>query len=225
VCIAEPNIDRCYKYYDQAYEINVLKTQKLIHELSAEGFQIIFFSTDNVFDGADGNYTEESKLHAINKYGMMKAEMEHYLLTYKPEVCILRIPKVVSTSRKKHNIFTEWEQGIETGNIRCIKGNRLSFVCIDDLYNACLLVAGKKLHGLYNIVGDEVYSRAELARIFCAQLGATAVDIQECDLSEFSFKDNRPLNISMINEKFKKETGYQFMSMELVIKMYCDYIQ
>ena len=38
ICIAEPNIDRCYENYDDAYEINVTGTKRLIQSLEAEEF-------------------------------------------------------------------------------------------------------------------------------------------------------------------------------------------
>lgn len=220
ICIAEPNIGKCYENYSQAYEINVTRTKQLIKELVEEGFRLIYFSTDNVFDGTGGIYTEESQTNAINKYGMMKAEMEHYLLAEEPRVCILRISKVVSTIRARQNIFTQWISQREMGSVRCIRGNRLSFVCMDDIYHACLIAAEKKLQGLYNVVGDKAYSRAELARKFFDRLQITDVDIQECDVSEFSLKDNRPLNLELSNFKFKNATGYQFMAMDAVIEKY-----
>ena len=220
ICIAQSGIDWCYKNYSQAYDINVIKTQKLICELSQNGFQIIYFSTDNVFDGISGNYTEESQTHAINKYGMMKEEMEHFLLANEPKVCIFRLPKVVSISKEKQNVFTEWTNQIIEGSTRCIKGNYLSFVYIDDVYRSCLLAAEKKLHGLYNITGDEIYSRLEIVRKFYDMADITQIDVQEYDLDKFSFIDKRPLNIGMSNLKFKKETGYQFKGMDSLISMY-----
>lgn len=47
--------------------------------------------------------------------------------------------------------------------------------------------------------------------------------IQEYDLKDFLFKDSRPLNIGMSNLKFKKETQYQFQTMDSLIEMYADY--
>lgn len=222
ICIAEPKIDSCFENYKQAYDINVIKTKELIHQLSQEGFHSIYFSTDNVFDGKKGNYTEESSTNPINKYGMMKAEMEKYILE-EPSACILRISKVVSAYKAKQNIFTEWMNQIETGIVRCIRGNYLSFVSIEDIYQVCLIVAKKKLHGLYNIVGDEKYNRAELAHKFFNVMGARDVVVEECELDKFVFKDGRPLNLSMSNLKFKTETGYQFMSMDEVIKKFIEY--
>lgn len=222
VCIAESNIDRCNENHSNAYKTNVIRTRELIRELTAKQFKVIFFSSDQVFDGIQGNYTEASERHPVNEYGKMKAEMEDYLLLNEPEVCILRIPKVVSTLRKKQNVLSEWNDRIDDGSIRCIKGNRLSFVSMDDIYHACRLVAEKKLSGLYNIAGDIDYSRAELARMFYDKLGVNEVQIEECNVDEFHFKDKRPLNLSMCNGKFKTEAGYMFETMESVIGRYIE---
>lgn len=220
ICIAESNIDRCYENYAQAYEINVIKTKKLIHELITVGFRIIYFSSDNVFDGkCNGEYTEDSPTSAINKYGTMKEEMEHFLQN-KPEVCVLRIPKVVSIHKARQNVLTEWAEQIMTGYIRCIKGNKLSFVYIDDVYQACLLVAQKGMQGIYNVSGDITYSRTELARKFFDMLGEDEIEIKECDMNEFSFKDYRPLDLGMSNLKFKEATNYQFATMDYVLDQY-----
>ena len=152
----------------------------------------------------------------------MKAEMERYLLINEPKTCILRIPKVVSIHKAKQNLLTEWTEQISNGYIRCIRGNKMSFVYIDDIYQACLLVASQKMHGIYNIAGDIAYSRAELARRFFDKLGITEVEIRECDLDEFSFKDYRPLNLGMSNLKFKTETKYQFTDMDFVLDKYIE---
>lgn len=218
VCIAKSNINLCHENYEDAYDINVVKTKKLMNKLSDNGFHIIYFSSDNVFDGECGNYVEGSPTCPINKYGMMKAEMEQYILKNIPNMCILRIPKVVSILSDKQNVLTEWVERIQIHNICCIKGNIISFVCIEDLYQVCLIIAKKMMRGLYNIAGDQAYSRAELAKIFYEKLQVSDdVYIQECGVEYFHFKDNRPLNISMSNLKFKTETGYQFMSMYTVI--------
>lgn len=223
ICIAQANIDWCFENYEMAYEINVNRTINLIHSLRENGFYIICFSTDNVFDGKEGNYSEYSKTHGINRYGIMKEELEQFILKKNfQEVCILRISKVVSSKQEKQNIFFEWERQKETGLIRCIKGNKLSFVSIEDIYQACLILSKKRLGGLFNIVGDRAYSRAELAKKFCQKSGYDKVKIEECGVGEFSFKDNRPLNISMSNLKFKKETGYMFTSMDQVIEEYLE---
>lgn len=220
VCIAESNIDRCLERYSEAYLVNVTRTKELIHALSEEGFRVIFFSSDNVFDGKQGNYTEESERSPVNQYGRMKKEMEDYLLSHEPEVCILRIPKVVSALCTRQNVFSEWVEGIKAGSIRCVKGSRLSFVSVEDIYQACRIAAETGMKGLYQIAGDRAYSRAELARMLYRRMNVDTVEILEWDVEEFPFKDKRPLDLSMSNARFRQETGYRFEPMESVIDRY-----
>ncbi|MDE6946605.1 MAG: sugar nucleotide-binding protein [Anaeroplasmataceae bacterium] len=222
VCIADANIDSCLKNFDMAYGINVIGTKRLINRLAMEKFHIIFFSSDNVFDGKTGNYTEESPTNPINKYGQMKAEMEQYLLDSVPECCILRIPKVVSPLKTGANVFTQWENQIDRGVIQCIRGNKLSFVSIDDLYHVCRIMAERKITGLYNVAGDVTYSRSELAQMFYNKKGIFNMTICECAVNSFGFYDNRPLNVGLNNHKFKSLTQYQFASMDCIIEQYLD---
>lgn len=221
VCITESNIDKCHVDYEECYRTNVVAIKSLIHKLHEKRFHVIFFSSDNVFSGEKGDYTEESPTCAVNDYGKMKEEIETYLLENEPQTCIFRISKVVSHKKERQNIFTEWETQIKNGKIRCIQGNIISFVYIEDIYKACLLAAEKRLAGLYNVVGDQGYSRKELAQKFYAAKNVTNMKIHECGVGEFSFKDKRrPLNVRMSNQKFKEKTGYQFTSMDEVIKKY-----
>lgn len=220
VCIAQPDIGCCYENQSQAYLINVQKTKELIHELTESGFHVIFFSTDNVFDGSRGNYTEESKTNGINQYGIMKAEMESYLLANEPQACIFRVSKVVRAEVAKQNILTQLEQQAKQECTWCVRGNRLSFVAMEDIYQACLIAGQKRMTGLYQVAGDKAYSRFEFAKLFYHKMGNSSVQVKECSADELHLKDGRPLDISMSNLKFKQETGYRFTSMDAVMEQY-----
>lgn len=219
VCIANPKINSCAENYDDAYMVNVTRTKELLNTLSMWGFKIIFFSSEHVFNGRHGNYNENSERNPVNSYGMMKKEVEDYLLSHEMEACILRLSKTVSILREKQNILSEWTDRIENGSIRCVKGKKFSFVNVDDIYRACLIAAEKKMSGLYNIAGDRAYSLSELARMLYIKLGVDKVDVQECDAKEF-YSDGMPLDTSMDNTKFKAETGSVFESMDSVIDRY-----
>lgn len=223
ICIAQTNFDQCADDYDTAYAINVSYMKKLIDRLNAWKIKVIYISSDNVFDGKKGNYTEQDKTNAIGKYGMMKEEMEKYILEYIPNACILRIAKPVCERRAKRNLLTEWvNKRKEKAVIFCIKDNYMSFLAMEDVFKVCMLAVNKDLKGLYNIAGDNVYSRKELAVKFFNCLGDACLQIEERDLQEFGFKDIRPLNTSMSNQKLKTEMNYHFIPIEEVIRAYVE---
>lgn len=222
LCIAQANIDRCMMEYELSKQINVTFVKKIINILRQEGFYVIYFSTDNVFDGIEGNYTEQSKTNAINQYGKMKEEIEHFLLQNYPDVCLFRLPKVLGKHRNPQNMLTDLENRLGDKIIRCIKGNKMSIVSQEDIYQACLIASERKMKGIFNLSSGEVYSRKELTVNFFNSLGVYHQNVVEIELEDFHFKDIRPLKISLDNSKFKKETGYEFTSFDTLVKQYLE---
>lgn len=220
ICIAQTDLNRCKTEYELSRLINVKAVQKVIGELVQGKFQVIFFSSDNVFDGTKGNYTEQDETNAISLYGKMKEEMEEFLLKNYPEVCIFRIPRVSGAEREKRNLLTDLESKLPLKEIRCIRDNRISIIAQEDIFQACLLAAKQRMRGLYNVANGEALSRKDLAEVFFQAIGAQDKHIVELDLEEFGFEDTRPLKTSLNNAKFKKETGYNFTSYETLVELY-----
>lgn len=222
-CIAESNIDKCFMNYEDTYHINVELTKLAISCLIRNGFHVIFFSSDNVFDGKYGNYTETSKAVPINAYGKMKCEVEDYLIENYPEACIFRLPKVLSLKKERQNLLFDWESNIMKGEIHCIRGNILSVVYIEDVFKACIISAKNKMGGIFHVTSNPAYSRKELAKRFCDIMGAKDIGITEHGIEYFLFKDTgRPLNVSMSNRKFVEKTGFEFMTVEHILQKYVE---
>lgn len=225
ICIAQANIDRCKEEYDLSRQINVTYTLKTIETLLQEMFHVIFFSTDNVFDGRKGNYAEYDKTNAVNQYGKMKEEMEHCLTEKYPEVCIFRLPKVLGTQRERLNLLTDLENRLSSDEeIRCIKDTEVSIVAQEDIYRACLIAAERKMCGIYNLSSGEVYSRKELSKRFYDCMKIYDKKIVEWEVEKFGFKDIRPLHISLNNSKFRTATGYEFMPYDMIVGKYIENI-
>lgn len=220
ICIAQTNIDQCKVDYELSKLINVVSIKRIIEDLLREKFHVIYFSTDNVFDGIKGDYTELDTTNAINYYGKMKEEIEHFLTENYPEVCIFRLPKVIGTEKEKQNLLTDLESKSKDKEVRCIKGTRISIISNEDVYQSCLISAKRKLCGIYNISNGEIYSRKELAEKFYKYMGIHDKNIVELEVEKFGFKDMRPLNISLDNSKFIRETGYDFISFDTIAERY-----
>jgi len=220
VCIAQTNIDRCKEEYDLSRQINVVFTKRMVETLIQENFHVIYFSTDNVFDGMKGNYTELDITNAINQYGKMKEEMEHFLTDNYPDVCIFRLPKVLGTDKGRQNLLTDLENRIKDREVKCIRGTKMSIVSKEDVYQGCLVASKERLCGLYNLSSGETYSRKKLAEKFYGCMGIDDINITELELEKFGFKDVRPLNISLDNSKFRREIGYEFQSFDRIVKQY-----
>lgn len=220
LCAAETRLDACENEREKSFQINVASTIKLIEQLKKRNYYIIFCSTESVYDGKKGNYTENDVADAINEYGKMKLQIEKYLMDTCSKGCVFRIGRVVGDTEWPRDILYGWKKmAVEGKDICCIRGNYFSPVDVADVVNCLEIACKKKVQGIYNICGDKIYSRSELCCDFLHSLGLQA-NIYEKNLAEFHFNAARPLNIGMKNGKAVKDLEYKFNIMEEVYARY-----
>lgn len=220
ICSAMASIDFCYKNKELTNHINVASTIKLINELDNLHYRIVFFSSDNVYDGVKGHYTEDDEQTPINVYGKMKTIVEKYILSNVRNGCVMRIGKTVGVLKNNKDMFNQlFNQAKNNEVIYCIENNIFSLTYIEDAVNCCFIIMENKMSGIYNIVGNEIYNRKELVEKFFSYLNIKPT-IVEKSLDEFNFQDKRPLKFALSNNKFTTETGYTFHSIEVIFEKY-----
>ena len=64
----------------------------------AQGARFVLFSSDMVFDGRTGGYTEQSPSSPISHYGAMKAEAEALVQAEHPNALVIRTSLLVGES-------------------------------------------------------------------------------------------------------------------------------
>ena len=74
---AMTNVDGCEKNPDAAREVNIAGVQHLCDTFNGK---IIHLSTDYVFDGKSGPYSEDDDVNPINIYGETKLASERILM-------------------------------------------------------------------------------------------------------------------------------------------------
>ena len=83
------DVDACEKNPEQAQAVHVSGTQNLADACQKSNCRFFYFSTDFVFDGTKGNYSESDPVNPINVYGKTKWEGEKIAQTV-PEHLIIR---------------------------------------------------------------------------------------------------------------------------------------
>jgi dTDP-4-dehydrorhamnose reductase len=85
------DVDGCETNRELAFAINHQGAVNVASAAQAVGAQMIFLSSDYVFDGTKGApYEISDSRHPINVYGETKARAEEQLLEILPDVCIVR---------------------------------------------------------------------------------------------------------------------------------------
>jgi len=230
ILFAETSIESCAADYANAHLLNVIATRNIIDALVASDVIPVFISSDMVFDGTRGGYTETDRQAPIVSYGRMKFEIEQYLQSLTKSHLIVRLSKVVSGSIAIKTEFSNWQAALENQSIiRCAMDQKFSPIDIFDAVEGIvtLLQLGKR--GLYNLGGPRALSRAELLEIFIGEAreyqGVIAPQIEYCSIRDFKeFAELRPYDTSLNSDKFNAATGLRLRDISKTCRAFAEAI-
>jgi dTDP-4-dehydrorhamnose reductase len=167
-CAAITAVAKAQLNPDLARRVNVEAT-RLLAELAAD-IPFVFFSTDLVFDGRKGNYTETDAVNPLHLYGETKAAAEQIVLK-NPHHTVLRTSLNGGTSRAGNRGFNEdlrlaWQAGrgvhLFTDEFRCP-------IFAGETARAVWELVNQKRTGLFHIAGAEKLSRWQIGRLIAAR--------------------------------------------------------
>ncbi len=85
------SVDECEKDKSYASKINIEGTRNIINYFNDKNIPVLFISTDLVFDGTKGNYSENDPVNPVNYYSETKIMAENIVLGTMSENAIFRI--------------------------------------------------------------------------------------------------------------------------------------
>lgn len=194
-----------------AISINALLPHKIAAVCGSTGARMIHISTDCVFSGDKGNYTEEDISDAIDLYGRTK-----FLGEVDYSHCITLRTSIIGHELKSKYGLIEWflaQQGKVRGFTNAIYSGfpTVEIACII----AGFVIPNPGLSGLYQVSSEPV-SKYDLLQLVAKEYK------KQIEIEPFSdFNSDRSLN----SARFRRETGYTPPAWpELVSIMYHDYV-
>ncbi|WP_373524130.1 NAD(P)-dependent oxidoreductase [Aquiflexum sp.] len=208
---AMTQVDDCEKEKDQSRIANIDAVSNLIEACRTNDVHLVHLSTDFIFDGEEGPYTEEAAPNPINYYGQTKLEAENRILESGIRWAIVRTVLVygIANDMSRSNIILWVKKSLEEGrNIKVVNDQWRTPTLAEDLAEGCVLIVKKGATGIFNISGKDFLTPFEMAIQTANYFGLDKSLITEVDSTLFTQPAKRPPKTGFIIEKAKNELGY-----------------
>ena len=210
-CAAMSDPTSCESEPDKARFINRESTFFLSG--LAQDIPFVFFSTDLVFNGNHGQYTEQDEPSPLTVYARTKAEAEQLVLA-NPLHTVVRTSLTAGTSPSgsrgiDEQLIYQWQKGnsptLFTDEFRCP-------IHADATARAIWELVQAKQTGIYHLAGGERMSRYEIGQAIARTQSGS-----ECSITPGSLQDYqgppRAADTSLNCDKIQKVLSFQIPSL------------
>jgi len=200
------DVDKCELNKELAWKINVEGTKNIVEAAKGTGSFLIYISTDYVFNGEKGNYTELDQPNPINYYGLTKLKAEE-LVKAQDEYLIGR-PSVIygSTPAAGKVNFALWLiETLHRGEHAKIVTDQFNTPTLNaNLAEMTLESAERRLTGTFHLCGATRVSRFQFAQLIAETFDLDKRLVDPVQSSQFKWPAKRPMDSSLDTSKAQK---------------------
>jgi len=223
-CASLTNIDLCEIDKDIAKEINILSTEYLVESVIDKDVKLIYISTDAVYDGVRGNFSENDDVNPLNYYGLskLKGELE---ITKKENSLIFRTNIFGWNIRDKKSLG-EWvlDELKANRNVNGFKDAYFSSIYTLEFARIIDIAIQKDLSGVYNCGSIDFCSKYMFGQKIASSFGLDYSLITPISMDEFNFRASRGKKLTLNIEKLQNELGYKLPTINQSVEgFYKDY--
>jgi dTDP-4-dehydrorhamnose reductase len=223
--VALHNVDYCEIHPEEAYQVNSKAVETLAASCNHIGARLIHISTDFVFDGYKGNYSETDRPNPLNIYAKSKLEGEFHATTcssfavVRPSVVYgytpLEIQGSNSSSGKPIN-FALWALKRLHNNepLQIVNDQFASPTLADALAAVTIQLASNAKNGLYHVSGTTVLSRYDFTVKIANMMGYASDTIKPIESKLFHQTATRPRDSSLDCAKVQADLNYKLLNVD-----------
>jgi dTDP-4-dehydrorhamnose reductase len=217
---AYTNVDGCETEKKLAWEINVEGVKNIALYSQGIDAHTIHISTDYVFDGKNGPYTEEDKPNPISYYGRTKLASENVLKSSGTRYTVVRTNVLFGPAKFGRPDFVKWVvNSLRAGKqIRIVTDQFGNPTYLDDLVDGIVSIETLEAEGLYNIGGRDFLTRYEFTEEIADFFDLDKSLITPIKTAELNQPARRPLKSGLITDKAERELGYNPRSINKALR-------
>lgn len=202
--VAWTDVDGCEQNFEKAFDLNVLTTLSIRLAAEASGTKVLHISTNDIFSGQTGHYSESAPPLPMNHYARTKY-MAEQILADLPSVLILRF-----------TFLSWWASGKTTFARWLVQSlhNQQEVQLLTDQFNSPIYVETLAdwlpqlwhLHGVYHLASER-RSRWQTGMAIAQGLELNTQLIKPTSIHTLRLRAPRPADVSLQADKLFQATG------------------
>jgi dTDP-4-dehydrorhamnose reductase len=216
-CAAMTQVDTCEANPALCDQVNIGGTRLVAREAEKLGARFIYLSTDFVFDGLNGPYSEDDEPNPVSTYGWSKLQGEYITRSLKVPWAIVRTILVygITPSMKRPNLVT-WVRDSLTSRkpIRVVDDQFRMPTLTDDLADGIIRIMERNKTGIFHLSGSEMVSVHDFAVRTARFFHLDESLISPVKSAELSQPGRRPAATGFILDRAMEELDYAPKSLD-----------
>lgn len=219
-CAGMTSVDACEKDFDRAMSVNADGTLNLVKHTNKKA-KFVYISTDAVFDGKEGNYSEDDTPVPINTYGKSKLNGERHVTATTDNSLVIRT-NFYGFAPEHRKGFVQWILGelVKEAPICLATDWYYSPVLVNELVDAIIELIRSDARGIFHISSTDSCSKYDFALEVAEHTGLDASLIQPITLDDLKLQAPRPQNMTLDCSKILKEYAVELSGYRAGIKKF-----
>ncbi|MFQ6618721.1 MAG: SDR family oxidoreductase [Fidelibacterota bacterium] len=209
-------VDRCEIEKDRCWKVNVGGIEHLLSASRKIGSKIIHISSDYVFDGTKGPYTEADRPNPINYYGKSKLASENILRGENRNYSIIRTIVLYGMGVLKRLNFAVWViDSLKRGKqIKVVNDQFSNPTLADNLAECIRRVIQLDAEGLFHFGGADLVDRCTFALRIAEYFNLNSDLIEPVGTSSLNQIAKRPLKSGLVEAKARDQLGLKILGID-----------
>jgi dTDP-4-dehydrorhamnose reductase len=201
------DVDACENDPEQAYAANVDAAAHLARLARASGAHLVHVSTDYVFDGERGQYSEEDTPNPKGTYAVTKFAGEQAVRSLAASWTIARTAVVFGWPQAGRPNFGSWllTSLRDKKPVRLFEDQFVSPTLADNVAAMLAEIAERRFAGIIHTAGAEVADRVRFGIAMCEEFGFDSTLITPSKLRDAKLASPRPQNSGLRVDKANRE--------------------
>jgi dTDP-4-dehydrorhamnose reductase len=212
---AKRNTRYCEENPDVAYKVNVVGTKNIVNACKTINAKLVFFSSDQVFDGTKGRYGEEDELNPLNTYGKQKAMAEKIITDSLDNWLILRASHIYAWSQGSDN-FISWviDELKSRREIQISYDQFVTPIHVENFVDILIKLLENDKKGIYHVGEGECLSKYEFVKRIKETFRFDEAIVKPISSEVLNQNTVRPKNNCLDLSKIKNELDFSKYSIK-----------